>query len=79
MEDPPDAFYEFGVGDFAAVMQGYSKSKSEAEKGLRTAKMRDQDEREKASRFPLSVIRIEFPDGYLLQVHWLQILMRILN
>ena len=64
----PDSFYVFGPDDFAAVMRGYSKSKSEAEKGLRTAKMREKEEQERASRFPSTAIRIEFPDGYLLQV-----------
>ena len=49
-------------------MRGYSKSKRVEEKGLRTAKMREQEERDKASKFPDCKIRIEFPDGYLLQV-----------
>lgn len=64
----PDSFYEFGPDDFAVVMRGYSKSKAEAEKGMRTAKMRQQDEQQKARRFPHVIIRIEFPDGYFLQV-----------
>lgn len=67
-DEPPDSFYEFGPDDFAAVMKGYSKSKAEAEKGLRTSKMREQEEQEKANRFPHATIRIEFPDGTLLQV-----------
>lgn len=64
----PDSFYEFGADDFAAVMKGYSQSKAEAEKGLRTAKMRDQEERDRARRYPEATIRIELPDGLLLQV-----------
>ena len=67
-DEPPDSFYEFGPDDFAVVMKGYSRSKAEAEKGLRTGKMREQEQHDKARRFPSTTIRIEFPDGYLLRV-----------
>jgi len=68
VEDVPDDFYEFGPGDYVAVMQGYSHSKAQAEVGLRTAKLRQQEETKKASRFPQTTIRIVFPDTHILQV-----------
>ena len=49
-------------------MRGYSKSKAEAEKGLRTAKMREEEERDRAKKYPNTTIRIEYPDGFCLQV-----------
>ena len=68
VDEPPDSFYEFGMADYAVVMKGYSRSTAEAEKGLRTAKMREQEERERAGKHPHTIIRIEFADGFLLQV-----------
>lgn len=65
----PDSFFEFGMEDYAAVMQGYSRSKSRAEAGLRTAKLRQQEEAKSASKFPRTIIRIVFPDSYILQVY----------
>ena len=66
--DLPDSFYEFGTADFALVMRGYSNSKAEAEKGLRTAKMREDDERARARQYPKTAIRIAYSDGFYLQV-----------
>ena len=66
-QDPPDSFYEFGPDDFAAVMRGYSQSKAESEKGLRTSKMRKNEEEERARKYPQAMIRVEFPDGNFLQ------------
>jgi hypothetical protein len=67
-EEVPDSFFEFGMEDYAAIMQGYSQSKTRAEAGLRTAKLRQQEEAQKASKFPQTTIRIVFPDSYILQV-----------
>ena len=67
-EDPPDDFFEFGAEDYARVMAGWNRAHKRAEAGLRTAKLREQEERERASRFPEAVQRIHFPDGFILQV-----------
>lgn len=67
-EEVPDSFFEFGMEDYAAIMQGYSQSKTRAEAGLRTAKLRQQEEAQKASKFPQTTIRIVFPDSYILQI-----------
>lgn len=64
----PDEFYEFGVEDYAKVVQGYKIAKQRAEAGLRTAKMRETEAVERAKRFPETRIRIFFPDGFIVQV-----------
>ena len=67
-EDPPDDFFEFSAEDYARVMAGWSRAHKRAEAGLRTAKLREQEEREKASKFPAAIQRIHFPDGFIMQV-----------
>ena len=66
-DDPPPEFYEFGLEDYVRVQQGISRAAKHAEAGLRTAKLREQEERQKASRFPKCTLRILFPDGVIMQ------------
>lgn len=68
-DELPDSFYEFGVEDYARVMQGYSNAKARSEAGMRTAKMREEEESLRARRFPTTKLRIQFPDSITLQVH----------
>lgn len=67
-EDPTDEFYEFGVEDYARVMQGLQRKKKHAEKGLRTAKLREQEEQAMAAKFPRTLIRVVFPSREIVQV-----------
>lgn len=68
VEEPPDEFYDFGVEDYARLMQGLQQKKQRAERGLLTARHREQEERELAARFPRTRIRIFLPNDDILQV-----------
>ena len=71
-EEPSDDFYEFGLEDYARVMQGLQKQKQHVEKGLRTAKLREQEEKVMAAKFPHTQIRILFPNDDIIQASSIQ-------
>lgn len=77
-EEYSDDFYDFGLDDYASVVQGYKAAKQRAEAGLKTAKMREQEQLALAARFPHTRIRVFLPDGFVLQVR-LQCIVRSLE
>eukprot|EP00884_Botryococcus_braunii_P018342 jgi/Botrbrau1/5191/Bobra.0172s0060.2 len=69
-EDVGADFYEFTAEDYHRVMAGYSRQRQAGEKGLRTSKLREAEEAERAARLGPVTLRIAFPDGTIVQAEF---------
>ncbi|CAM6089313.1 unnamed protein product [Calypogeia fissa] len=65
-DEEPDEFYEFTVEDYART-QGYRKQ----DIFLKTRKIRDEEDAAKQARMTKAVIRVQFPDSYVLEAVFL--------
>ncbi|CAB4483306.1 hypothetical protein RhiirA5_407121 [Rhizophagus irregularis] len=70
--DLPDSFYELTAPElqFLLVMQD-SKRKAEANAGFKTRAAREQEEKARERKYPKTMIRVRFPDGFQLQMTFL--------
>ncbi|CAG8528787.1 2283_t:CDS:10 [Acaulospora morrowiae] len=67
--DLPDSFYELTASElqFLLAMQN-SKRVAQENVGFKTSKVRAQEQEEKERKYPKTLIRVKFPDGFQLQV-----------
>jgi len=67
--DLPDSFYELTSTElqFLLAMQS-AKRVSQENASFKTSKLRAQEEKEKERKYPKTLIRVRFPDGFQLQI-----------
>ncbi|XP_066430563.1 UBX domain-containing protein 6 isoform X1 [Eleutherodactylus coqui] len=64
--DLPDDFFNLTI-DEIRVEQKLRKEKLQQDSMLKTKAMREREDRQEAKRYKYTVLRIRFPDGYMLQ------------
>ncbi|KAK9806749.1 hypothetical protein WJX72_001368 [[Myrmecia] bisecta] len=65
--DLPPEFYEFTPDDYRTVVAGYAQKRAKEESGLRTAKLREAEERQKAAAFGPVAVRVHLANGLIIQ------------
>eukprot|EP00798_Chlamydomonas_sp_ICE-L_P005522 gene5522-4155_t len=67
MDDDDDAFYELTTDDFREMQRIANANRRKEEGGLKTKKLREAEERKRALSFGSIPVRIQFPDGVIVQ------------
>lgn len=59
--------YEFSERDYHVMMSGFASTRAKQSRGLMTRQLREAEEQQRIASYGPIPIRIEFPDGYIIQ------------